>query len=138
MHRLFLDANVLFSAAYRAGSPFVAFWKMDDVILMSSNYAVEEARNNLDSDEQRSRLKQLTQSMEIIAIYPEVQLPKNIRLPGKDEPILQAAIAAKATHLLTGDLAHFHPYYNKTVGGVLVQKPGEYLRARSARGFRRT
>ena len=45
-----------------------------------------------------------------------------------DVPILLAAIAARATHLLTGDLRHFGSYLGKRVEGILVLPPGEYLR----------
>ena len=47
MHRLFLDANILFSAAYRRDSGLVQFWKLNDTTLCSSRYALEEARINL-------------------------------------------------------------------------------------------
>ena len=50
-------------------------------------------------------------------------------LPDKDQPILIAALDARATHLLTGDLQHFGPYYGHTVEGVLILPPGQYLRA---------
>jgi len=43
MHRLFLDANILFSAAYRPHAGLLQFWKLKDTILCSSHYAMEEA-----------------------------------------------------------------------------------------------
>jgi len=36
MDRLFLDANVLFSAAYRPQVGLVRLWKLKDVVLCSS------------------------------------------------------------------------------------------------------
>jgi predicted nucleic acid-binding protein len=45
--RVFLDANVLFSAAYKEDSSLLAFWKADKFSLVSSEYAVIEARRNL-------------------------------------------------------------------------------------------
>ena len=50
MDQLFLDANVLFSAAYRPGAGLLALWKLKNVRLCTSHYALEEARLNL-SDE---------------------------------------------------------------------------------------
>jgi uncharacterized protein len=47
MDRLFLDANVLFSAAYRPDAGLLQLWKLEDVALCSSHYAAEEARLNL-------------------------------------------------------------------------------------------
>jgi hypothetical protein len=55
-------------------------------------------------------------------------LPKNLSLPEKDAPIFLAAVAARATHLLTGDLRHFGPYFGRTIGGILILPPATYLR----------
>ncbi len=41
----------------------------------------------------------------------------------KDEPIISAAIAAKATHLLTGDKQDFGPFFGLTIQGVKVVTP---------------
>ncbi len=59
MDRLFLDANVLFSAAYREDAGLVELWKLEDVELVTSAYAFEEARRNLTDDEQIERLQAL-------------------------------------------------------------------------------
>lgn len=53
MDRLFLDANILFSAGYRAGARLQIFWKLKGVVLCSSQYAVEEARSNLENEDQK-------------------------------------------------------------------------------------
>jgi predicted nucleic acid-binding protein len=50
--RLFLDANVLFSAAYQPDSGIARLWKFKDVELLTSAYAAEEARVNLSEREQ--------------------------------------------------------------------------------------
>ena len=134
MDRLFLDANVLYSAAESPTSRFRVFWDMGDVELVTSVYAQEEARRNLDTDTLRDRLADLTEGLTVIEDIPaesSVSLPLN--LPEKDHPILLAAIHAKATHLLTGDKKHFGPYYGQTVEGVLILPPAEYLRTRSGR-----
>ena len=60
----------------------------------------------------------------------EQPLPSGILLPAKDVPILLAAIAANATHLLTGDLRHFGPYFGRRVAGVLILTLGDYLRGK--------
>src|SRR5436305_12723193 len=109
MHRLFLDANVLFSAAYRERSGLLALWKLKDVQLCSSHYAVEEARVNLSDDIQRERLVTLTKAMELFNGSPR-PIPRGTSLPEKDVPILLGAIEAEATHLITGDLKHFGMY----------------------------
>jgi uncharacterized protein len=57
--------------------------------------------------------------------------PAGVNLPDKDQPILQAAIVAGATHLLTGDLKHFGQYYGRTFSGVLILPPSQYLQGQS-------
>jgi predicted nucleic acid-binding protein len=129
MDRIFLDANVLFSAAYRADSGLLAFWKLRDVALCFSRYAIEEAKINLEEEAQRRRLAQLTPALHIFDAR-ERELPPGIRLPQKDAPILLAAIEAYATHLVTGDVRHFGAYFGKNVEGVLMLTPAEYLKRR--------
>lgn len=127
MDRLFLDANVLFSAAYRAKAGLLQFWKLKNVALCSSHYALEEARINLEQDIQKRRLQKLAGAIEFFGPFPR-GLPRDVILPDKDVPILLAAIAARATHLITGDVHHFGRYFGKSIEGMLVLPPGEYLR----------
>lgn len=128
MHRVFLDANVLFSAAYRDAPGLLALWRLRDVELLTSGYAAEEARRNLDTPERAARLERLLGDVRIVAEPRVVPLPAGVRLPEKDQPILGAAIAAEATHLLTGDLRDFGPLMGMRVAGAFVQTPGEFLR----------
>jgi len=127
---LFLDANVLFSAAYRRRSGLARLWALGDATLVTSGYAVEETRRNLETSSQERRLAGLLRSVRLVPEAPERTLPEDLQLPDKDQPILQAAIAAGATHLLTGDVTHFGPHYARTVAGVLIDSPGGYLRRR--------
>lgn len=131
MDVLFLDANVLFSAAYRCDSGLRRLWDLDDVVLITSAYAAEEARRNLPHAPQKQQLADLLGNVRIVAGAGVEPLPlSGPGLPPKDYPILLAAIASRATHLLTGDVKHFGPYLGKAVGGVLILRPGEYLRTR--------
>ena len=130
MDRLFLDGNVLFSAAYRAEAGLLRLWKLRDVVLCTSHYAAEIARLNLSEDVQRQRLAELLLTVQFCDA-PERELPRGISLPKKDAPILLAAIEVRATHLLTGDVRHFGSYFGKTVGGVLMTLPGVYLLRRN-------
>ena len=41
-------------------------------------------------------------------------------LPGKDQPVLAAAMACGCEMLVTGDLKHFGPLYGQTLGGVTI------------------
>jgi predicted nucleic acid-binding protein len=128
--RVFLDANVLFSAAYREGAGLLELWRRTDVRLLTSGYAAEEARRNLDTPKRRDRLERLLAAIEVVVEAPSARLPDAVRLPEKDEPILRAAIAAGATHLLTGDIRDFGHLFGHRLGGLLVQTPGAFLRSR--------
>ncbi len=68
--------------------------------------------------------------MNVVAEAPDVAIPRAVRLPEKDAPILRAALAAGATHLLTGDLRDFGHLLGRQVGGLKVQTPGAFLRSR--------
>jgi predicted nucleic acid-binding protein len=127
MDRLSLDANVLFSAAYRVGAGLLELWRLKDVELCTSRYALEEARINVLESVQKSRLEKLVRKLEIVDSAVE-GIPRGICLPDKDAPILLGAIAARATHLITGDLKDFGPYFGKKIAGILVLTPGEYLK----------
>ncbi len=127
MDRLFLDANVLFSAAYRADAGLAQLWKLTGAILCSSRYALAEARVNLTEDAQRRRLAKLARHVRLFDAAPR-ELPSGLILAEKDVPILLAAIEAKATHLITGDVRHFGPCFGKRIEGVLVLPPGDYLK----------
>lgn len=133
--RLFLDANVLFTAAHRPqGKAAFLFQTLADSPqapwrLMSSAYAVEEARRNLAAKfpAALSDWAALLQGVHIVAQPAAETLP--LPLPDKDRPIWAAAHGARATHLLTGDLKDFGALMNQPAltGGVVIQTVGAYL-----------
>jgi predicted nucleic acid-binding protein len=127
--RVFLDANVLYSAAYLERSGLGRLWSLKDVELISSAYAIEEARRNLaiDRPEALQRLVQLTTTLSIVDAPRALTMPKNVRLDPKDHPILLAAIHSHAGYLLTGDVRHFNHLFGKRISGVLILRPAEYL-----------
>ena len=131
MDRLFLDANVLFSAAYRPDAGVARLWKIPGAALVTSSYAVEEARRNLPGEDQLARLEGLLKKMEV---GEAMMLPPDLRgevdLPEKDWPVLGGAAAAGATHLITGDLRHFGRYLGKRPLRILIMKPADYLQSR--------
>lgn len=131
MDRVFLDANVLFSAAYRENSGLLRLWRIPKITLLTSAYAAEEARRNLASPGAVSRLESLLDKAELVAEAPGEPLPEGLRLNDKDRPILQAAVFGRATDLLTGDIRDFGRLFGRRVRGVLVQTPGEFLRGRA-------
>jgi predicted nucleic acid-binding protein len=132
--RVFLDANVLFSAAYRDGAGLVRLWELPGVALLTSGYAAEEARRNLAARDQRQRLEVLLRRVTVVAEPAEEPLPNGLVLPDKDKPIFLAALSAGSSHLLTGDLGHFGEYFGHTFSTVLILPPGSYLRERGSPG----
>ena len=131
MVRAFLDANVLFSAAYRPDAGIRRLWRIAGVRLLTSAYAAEEARRNLDNAEQRTDLEALLASLEIVGMPADRRIPAARKLPDKDRPILLAAIEGRATHLLSGGVEHFGAYYGRTIEGVLILPPADFFRIRS-------
>jgi predicted nucleic acid-binding protein len=123
--RIFLDANVLFSTAWRPAAGLRRLWDLEDVELLSSSFAIEEARRNLETPAQRGRLTRLLRRVRIVETL-HFTLPLGISLPEKDIPILLASIDGGATHLLTGDLEHFGPYFGQEIAGVLILSPAAY------------
>ena len=138
MDRLFLDANVLFSAAYRRDAGVRRLWRLAEAELVTSALAVEEARRNLlDTLERRSDLEGLLEAVSVSSLladpdgHPEIEASG---LPEKDLPILRAAAASGAAHLVTGDRKHFGHLFGKKVAGVLVLRPAELLASRTEDG----
>lgn len=131
MDRLFLDANVLFSAAYRPDAGLRRLWEIVGVQLITSVYAEEEARRNLETPVQHATLSELLRHVKVLIFQPGSSLlPSGLELPDNDRPILEAAIFSQAIHLLTGDMKAFGAYYGRTLAGVRILPPAAYLRER--------
>jgi predicted nucleic acid-binding protein len=133
--RVFLDANVLFSAAYMESSGLAHLWQLADAELLSSDYAIEEARRNLAlvREPALARLDRLTAMLTIVNLPQNPKQALNVRIDSKDRPILLAAIRGKADYLLTGDGRHFGHLYGKRVEGVMVLRPAQYIERRAER-----
>ncbi len=130
--RPFLDANILFTAAYSPkGLARLLFdlHKAKAVSLFTSDLAVEEARVNLEI-KRPAALDDLTILLRRLKVVrTPSRSPINLELPSKDLSIFSAAVSGNASHLLTGDKKHFKPYFNKPrqTGGMLVQTVREFL-----------
>ena len=126
--RVFLDANILFSAAYRESGGLLRLWELRDRIMLSSAYAAEEARRNLSEQAQLRRLEGLLARTEILAGASRDLVPADVDLVDKDRPILSAAIAMNASHLVTGDERHFGHLFGQAIQSVQVTRAQDYLR----------
>ncbi len=127
MTHVFLDANVLFSAAYREGSGIARSWRKDGIHLVTSPYARTEAERNIQikRPEAVERHGLLISRVEItMALSP---LSDGQGLPPKDQPILAAAVGSGCSVLLTGDIADFGHLIGTTVEGVQIMTVSMFL-----------
>ena len=126
--RIFLDANILFSAAKSDG----ALRRLLDLLLagghecQADGYVVEEARRNLivKAPAREAALQTLLRRMKVADVHPSGPVPEAaLVLPEKDRPVLSSAIRHRCDALVTGDRTHFGRFYGKTLGGVAIHSP---------------
>jgi predicted nucleic acid-binding protein len=128
--RVFLDANVLFSAAYMTtGSPRALFTLARACEIVSSGYAVEEARRNiLAKHPQRMHDLEALIRQGLIVREPSlatVDWARSLGLPEKGAPILAAAVDARCHLLITGDVTHFGRMFGTRQRGTVVLRPAD-------------
>jgi predicted nucleic acid-binding protein len=120
--RIFLDANILFSAARADGAirQFLALTEAAGHELWADAYVFEEARRNLVAKTPDSLpvLEAMTARIKIGGLRAG-----GMPLPEKDRPVLAAAIHHRCDILVTGDRTHFGALYGKTIRGVTVMSP---------------
>ena len=127
--RIFLDANILFSAAKSDGAvrTLLRLLRARRHELCVDGYVGEEARRNiaLKHPEAEKVLLELLSSLAALALARYRSLPSGIRLAERDRPVLAAAIHHRCDVLITGDKTHFGPFYGSTVEGVRVLSPAQ-------------
>ncbi len=126
--RIFLDANILFSAARADGAirQFLALTEAAGHELWADVYVFEEARRNLAAKTPNSLpvLEAMAARINVGGLLAGgTLLPETLVLPEKDRPVLAAAIQHRCGILVTGDRTHFGPLYGKTIRGVTVMSP---------------
>jgi len=130
--RLFLDSNVLFTAAHNPegkASLVVELAAEGHWEVVTSAYCLAEARWNLER-KHPAVLGRLSGILRAIRLVPDVAGERcALSLPEKDRPVFAAAQRCKVTHILTGDRRHFGPYMNKAkeTKGIVVQTVGDFL-----------
>ncbi|MGB9030184.1 MAG: PIN domain-containing protein [Acidobacteriaceae bacterium] len=136
--RVFLDANVLFSASYEPDHLFLQFWREPRVVCLTSFYAADETRRNCVSDEHRKRFEGLLEMTHLVSDAAGFPLASHFVLPPKDQPILAAALQAGADYLATGDKGHFGQWMNEPIptrlGTLLIMRPRPLLQLLASRG----
>lgn len=134
MRRLFLDANVLFTAAHNPDGKaalIIAHGSEGLWELRTSAFAAEEARRNITVKypAMRKQFDSILQTIAIASEQPGAPFPDG--LTEKDRPIFQAALGCRATHLVTGDTTHFGRFMMKAAKtlGIMVITPAQFLEA---------
>lgn len=125
--RVFLDANILFSAAKSDG----AVRSLVEQLLTTGHdcwadaYTSEEARRNLAAQFPHSlpRSEQLLQRLSLSTTAPSLAPVKRISLPEKDQWVLAAAVSLECEALVTGDRRHFGKFFGRRVAGVAIYSP---------------
>ena len=118
--KVFLDANVLFSAALPESRMRLFLDHLRTIAsLVSSQAAVDEARRNIERKAPAAS-QALGALLEKVALTTLVAEMPGVELVQKDRHILGAAVAAQCSHLLTGDERHFKQLFGTTVMGVRV------------------
>ena len=119
-HRVFLDANILFTAAYSPdglSALLIELGATRRVTLLTSPLAIAEAERNLEA-KRPAALPTLRGSLAVVRVVREpatadVERLTPPELSSKDRPLLAAAIAAEATHFVTGDVADFGRFMDR-------------------------
>lgn len=132
--RLFLDANILFTAAHNPQGKAALVIELGQAglwQLVTSTYALEEARRNLalKFPDGLKRLDAMAQGLRMAPDHPDMACPNE--LADKDCPIYRAARACRADVLLTGDLRDFGFLMNdrNKTRGLLIQTVADFLNA---------
>ncbi len=140
--RVFLDANILFSAAKSDG----AVRALLRLLIERGHecwvdaFVVAEARRNLEvkGEDAIGTLDALLAHLRLApprAVTLRSDDDRNLAwLPEKDRPVLAAVIAFGCDALVTGDRKHFGSAYGRAFGGVTVHAPASLARRVFATG----
>jgi len=132
--RLFLDANVIFTAAHNPDGRSSALFELarkEWCRLSTSPHAAGEAERNIrlkypGAADRFDGLIQLVR-IEAEAGQADVSWALEQRLPLKDAPVLATAVACRADVLVTGDRTHVGHLFGRRVRGVQVLTPADTL-----------
>ncbi len=126
--RIFLDANVLFSAAKSDGAVAELVKRLLQAghECCADSYVIEEARRTLAAKAPSgvAALDALLERLRIAsAVTAQVDTDVIDWLPEKDRPVLGSAIRMRCAALVSGDRTHFGAGYGKSFGGVTIYSP---------------
>ncbi|MEX0688885.1 MAG: PIN domain-containing protein [Pirellulales bacterium] len=125
--RIFLDANILFSAAKSDGAIQTLVAALLDAghECWVDGYVIDEARRNISvkASSRLPRLDELLSRMHVSPYSPAIHRANIDGLPDKDRVVVAAAIALACEILVTGDRTHFGQFYGRRIAGVRIHSP---------------
>ena len=125
--RIFLDANILFSAAMSDGAVRSLVARLRDAghECWADGYVIEEARSNLvaKAPAHLPALDELVARLQISAVAPAIDRINCDGLPEKDRIVVAAAVVAACDILVTGDRTHFGKFYGRLIAGIRIHSP---------------
>jgi len=127
--RIFLDANILFSAAKSDGAvrQLLRLLAQAGHTLVADGFVATEAQRNLAAKAPPAALDALQALLVAVELAPAqvAALAAELAawLPDKDRSVLLAAIAMGCDALVTGDRTHFGAGYGRAFGPVTVYSP---------------
>ena len=125
--RIFLDANILFSAAKSDGaiSRLLELLRRAGHECVADGFVAEEARRNLalKAPARSKAFEMLLGRITLAAAQVADDDLGAIGLADKDRPVLAAAIRLRCEVLVTGDRTHLGSLYGKRIRGVAVHSP---------------
>lgn len=128
--RVFLDANVLFSASAKPDGVNASIPRLIAArgwVVVASGFVIDEARRNIEKKfpKAEAALNDLLAQIEVVPeASPQLLSRAALHLPAKDAPVLAAAMSSKAHILVTGDVKHFGGLVGTVVhDSVLVLSP---------------
>jgi uncharacterized protein len=123
--RIFLDANILFSAAKSDGAirNLLVLLRHAGHHCVADAFVAEEARRNLamKAPGHEAAFEALLAFIELAGVRRgDDVLDPAVKLAEKDRPVLAAAIDLRCAALVTGDRNHFGALYGRTINGVAI------------------
>lgn len=132
--RIFLDANILFSAAKSNGAvrELLELLREAGHVLCADLYVITEARRNLEakSETGAAALETVLRHIEVVPYrHHQLSAKHAALLPEKDRPVLAAALGEGCDALVTGDRRHFGKWYGRTIDGLAIHSPSSLAEA---------
>lgn len=127
-----LDTNVLISGIFWSGAPFAVLqaWRQQRFVLTLSLPILEEYRRVLEEMSRKHSLHSAAQVLKLIELYAEMVTPvsfaRAVCSDPDDDKFLEAAIAARAGYVVSGDAALLQL---KNYQHIEIVRPAQFLNA---------